>query len=184
MRNLNQRLVIFSSNFGDVTPTNGIMHTDTHRETEYNLDNFQNCEMRQDRDTTSASTLFVMNHFYSTTLRESLIPIDSPHIAINSFGFIMDRAIKCKTQQSRRPNFLAVDFVGKGEAREAVLALNAEWMADRQPVTLTGFTWGYLLGAGTLSSVLTYTFPRYILPFFRLCYTIVLARAGGHLNQD
>ena len=74
-----------------------------------------------------SNSLFILNHFLST-------PFADPDGAdeINTHEFVRDRALGCWETHEKRPNFITVDFVTKGDAMAAIHELNqAEAPTDR-----------------------------------------------------
>lgn len=125
MRNLNKRLVVFSSNAGDCN-LREVFHTTHYRETDYNLRDFSKCELRFDnRDTRSATSLLVMNHFYKSsheTVSHRYHQINNPYASHMTDQYVLPgendletRTELCITQEGIYPSFIAVDHVEKGD---------------------------------------------------------------------
>ncbi|MEI6806930.1 MAG: hypothetical protein WCK49_10585 [Myxococcaceae bacterium] len=122
MRQMNQRLVIFSDNRSD-----GFVNIASYRETKYDLGQFPHCEMRgEGRSLTN--DLFVMNHFYEVPWS-----MTRDYVKINSFGSIAECVVKCCQEQGRLPNFIVLDFVEQGEAGKLVSQLNKLNFSQRDP---------------------------------------------------
>ncbi len=119
MRDDGTRLVIFSDN-----PTDGMINVREYRETQYNLDESPNCEMRgEGRDRGKNKRLLLMNHFYSQSF------LKGDYNDNNSYNAIAKRVNICHKEQGRLPNFIAVDFIelgANGGSREVVRKLNLE----------------------------------------------------------
>lgn len=64
--------------------------------------------------------LFVLNHFLTD-------PLAFPRLAeqVNYNPFLIDRAIACRADSGRQPNFVTVDFCDIGDVFDAVATLNA-----------------------------------------------------------
>ena len=63
--------------------------------------------------------LFILNHFLTAPLaRESLAA------KVNFNPFLVDRALQCKEESGRQPNFVTVDFYATGDLFEATRTLN------------------------------------------------------------
>jgi len=118
MRESNRRLVVFSDN-----PNDGLIHTSTYRETQFNLSRFSQCEMREDnRDTNKIMPLFVLNHFHSLSVRLNGFWRDYENV--NSYQNIMERVGLCETEHNMLPNFLVLDFIEQGSFGGALQAVS------------------------------------------------------------
>ena len=146
MRQNNKRLVIFSDNGADTAPrifplASGIFSASEYRETQYDLGEFPNCEMRVGRHPSAqaggTSRLFLINHFYKgsfATGEMTYHQINNPFAnslkgkyAKQGPRDIATRSEDCLIQEGIYPTFIAVDFVEEGDfggAREQVLRLN------------------------------------------------------------
>jgi hypothetical protein len=151
MRNKNERLVIFSDygaghaesrDFGfDDKKKNpflkGINYVDQYKETEFNLGQFHECEARKDfraKFNNTSVNLFLLNHFYAKSCAHNYDYsgaaskiVKEPCDLVNSYKKIMERVKKCIQTDNLFPNFVAVDFVEKGDfsgAREVVRTMN------------------------------------------------------------
>ncbi len=130
MRNTKRRLVIFSDEKKD-----RMISVASHRETEYNLSQYEKCELRTDGRGQENEPLFILNHFHMWTsgnavvcnLRENIKKAIRFFANINSYDKIMNRVDECRQQERILPNFIAVDFVeigDQGGARRVVTELN------------------------------------------------------------
>ncbi len=64
--------------------------------------------------------LFILNHFLTD-------PFATPKLAgqVNFNPFLLDRALTCRADSGRQPNFVTVDFCDVGDVFDAVATLNA-----------------------------------------------------------
>ena len=141
MRQQNARLVLFSDyqkerDAEHFKPQIGLNPTTEYKENFYQLGKNPGCnerakDFRADYEDPKVS-LFVLNHFYWSSL-ELLGSYDS----INLNSFIKDRMSLCKENFGLYPNFIAVDFVEKGDLRiDLIYELNSE-MASFYPEDTT-----------------------------------------------
>lgn len=131
MRSSNQRLVVFSDEIDRVI---GIHQVTLLKETTYDLGKNIECDDRQERRATFSDKsikLFLLNHFYSEACVHDCAGVPS-HIAskdcsvVNSYTAILYRVKMCLSH-GNFPNFIAVDFVEKGDfggAKALVIELN------------------------------------------------------------
>jgi hypothetical protein len=137
MRETNSRLVIFSDysayhqdrefalNDKDNALQKGIHYINLHKETEYDLGKFPNCEMRAEGRAKAKNTLvnlLVFNHFYPESCAHGYYNIYWNYVygavqndcnSVNAYEVIMNR-IKLCLANGLFPNFIAVDFIEQG----------------------------------------------------------------------
>jgi hypothetical protein len=115
----NQRLVIFTDNEGGSPPW-------YHRvwdhcwETHYHFESPDelSCDINRGDN---ANPLFILNHFLTS-------PFASPDLAetINHNPLFLNRALQCREESGRLPNFVTVDFHSIGDLLDVVDELNSE----------------------------------------------------------
>jgi len=64
--------------------------------------------------------LFLVNHWVTLTSSDPLVAAD-----VNQSEVLFDRVEECEEERDRRPNIIAVDFVGHGDLFDVVAELNA-----------------------------------------------------------
>jgi hypothetical protein len=116
----------------------GIHYVSQYKETEYSLRQYSNCEYRGEARAAygdNSINLFVFNHFYPESCAHNygysywetilgMVQKDCDYV--NAYKVIMGRIRSCLVA-GLFPNFVAVDFVEKGDlggAREVVRTLN------------------------------------------------------------
>ena len=165
MRQSGKRLVIFSDNRQDdhVALPYRIFHTTNYRETQYSLLDYNQCERRSDnRDMTNTTSLLVMNHFHTASYKG----VTKDYNMVNDYNDIIRRVRLCHAQEGIYPNFIAVDFVEKGDwggAKEAVMAINTASVPGVAPAAVQydkDMTYKYTASASMTLGVLMCSFPK------------------------
>lgn len=129
MRDDNKRLVVFTGGNNDGTPKDGRPNNwDYVVETKYNLAEFSKCEIRSETDkniNNAKVPILTMNHFFKFTPGQPiLLDVASP-LVTNSYSQIMNRVKICQTGEVKRtPNFIALDFLERGDGLKVVKELN------------------------------------------------------------
>lgn len=131
MRKNNQRLVVF-----DDQNNPAFMPVSEYQETQYNLNRYPHCEMRNHavnpkpehpRDEAGTKKLFCLNHFYSLSgWKNGLMPFSDGYNEVNSFKRIMARVLECNKRSAFLPTFIALDYVEVGDGLEVVTHLNEQ----------------------------------------------------------
>jgi len=122
MIDTNQRLVIFTD-VDDASPTQNWYHYVWHHAVETHYSVHDTAEMVCDYNRGNAwNDLFIFNHFITHPSFGTGLPLQA-EIA-NSNPFLMNRVLECQEVHDKFPNFITVDFYEKGDALQAVDALN------------------------------------------------------------
>jgi len=93
-----------------------------------------------------ANTVYMMNHFlgsYLLGLDNLLVPNATGTAIVNTLDSLQKHFDMCVTQQNRRPNYIALDFVDIGQGMQAVLAFNGKNIGPdeaKDPVGVQSFT--------------------------------------------
>jgi hypothetical protein len=119
----NTPLIVFSDYaHGGQRLIEGFFYTKYHKESKYNLAEYQGCEDRNENSRLRYAeetfrgikvNLFLLNHFYEHSMGSSIPGISTYH-EINDYYHIKARAIRCENEVSLFPNFIAVDYVEQG----------------------------------------------------------------------
>jgi hypothetical protein len=106
-----KRLVVFSNRRRDKP----FIHSSATMETNYDLSKSNRNNLRRDRSMNAP--IFIMNHFYSFTWFKR-------YSRINSRENLDDRVNEITKKYHKRPNFIALDYVHKGDGLEIVRKAN------------------------------------------------------------
>ena len=122
MINNNQRLVIFSDK-DDASSTQTWYHYvwDYAVETHYSVNDINNFSCSFNRGNPN-NDLFIFNHFVTHAMLGYGMYNES--ISVNANPFLINRALDCKNQHNKFPNFITLDFVELGNGLDAVNELN------------------------------------------------------------
>lgn len=116
---LNRRLVVFTDRDGDTyawyhDASRWVQDTPADARAASDLD----CRRSQGD---AANPLFVLNHFLADASASRL-----QAATLNRNPLLLDRALRCRQERGRIPNFIAVDFYDVGDVIATVEALNTE----------------------------------------------------------
>lgn len=186
MRKSGEKLVIFSDYSGDRSTKSltmgsleeyenqGLFSTRNYRETEYSLEDHNDCKLRTDfRSIDPATKLTVFNHF-------SKISKFKEYNSINKFSNIMTRINSCFAD-GIMPNFLAFDFIEEGDCDNCMSTKQVVYTLNLQHTFIKTHMRSYSKDVATIKSSLpthshTYSTLEYL--WGSTSYLVIAGLAG------